>query len=203
MHSTVKKRKISQPKNKTKLLFNSIENEKYEDIENILNSGGDPNTIVKKWGVSIFHLGVSNNMPPWVTQLMISYGADTQSRDVEPPHTAVIHDAIVEDNLENVNILLSNGVDINIQDDDGNTPLHMAASNGLDDIVQLLLQKGADIDIKNKYGKTPLELASNQQTKQTLVSFILQHDFNSPLPQSKYEQLPSEMVYAITRFIKG
>jgi len=61
--------------------------------------------------------------------------------------------------VETVALLLAGGADVNAQDGDGQTPLHWAASNALNDVVNLLLERGADINARDKYGNTPLQEA--------------------------------------------
>lgn len=55
----------------------------------------------------------------------------------------------------------------------GNTPLHHASINGHSKIVKLLLDH---IKVKknprNRFGKTPLDLAQNQETKETIKSYL-------------------------------
>jgi hypothetical protein len=50
-------------------------------------------------------------------------------------------------------------VNINAQDYEGNTPLHLAASNGHGRIVRLLMDHGADSSIVNHEGFTASDLA--------------------------------------------
>ena len=42
----------------------------------------------------------------------------------------------------------------------GNTPLHLAASNGYKEIVEALIRAGADKDHQDKFGNTPLHMAA-------------------------------------------
>ncbi|MBA8667985.1 ankyrin repeat domain-containing protein [Holosporaceae bacterium 'Namur'] len=56
--------------------------------------------------------------------------------------------------------LIESGADINIQDQDNNTPLILAAIEGNIKIVNLLLKKGANTDIKNTQMNTALHYAS-------------------------------------------
>jgi len=48
------------------------------------------------------------------------------------------------------------GINPNIQDVDGSTPLHIATRYGNLDVVELLLEYGADPNVKDNKGKTPL-----------------------------------------------
>jgi cytohesin len=63
-------------------------------------------------------------------------------------------------------LLLEHGADPNIQQQDGDTPLHVAAFRGDVEATQLLLSYGAKVDIKNylvsprKFGKTALHYAT-------------------------------------------
>ena len=59
--------------------------------------------------------------------------------------------------LEQVEQLLSQGIDVNQTDDEGYSALQAAAENGYLEVVQLLVSKGADVQHKAPY--TALELA--------------------------------------------
>lgn len=51
---------------------------------------------------------------------------------------------------------LGQGVDVNIRDPHGNTPLLTACQNGHNSIASFLIEHGADINIKNSKGNSPL-----------------------------------------------
>lgn len=56
--------------------------------------------------------------------------------------------------------LLEGGADPSCEDDKKRTPLHIAASQGHQEIVRVLLDKGADPNKKDFIGNTPLHLAA-------------------------------------------
>jgi ankyrin repeat protein len=55
-----------------------------------------------------------------------------------------------------------------VQNKEGSTPLHLAASEGVTSITELLLDRGANIQVQNNEGQTPLQVAS-QSVKHLLL----------------------------------
>lgn len=67
-------------------------------------------------------------------------------------------------NFEGVKRLVEKGANVNEKDDNGITPLHIAAEEiGVDHtkIIEYLLENGADPNVKNKEGETPVHVAVN------------------------------------------
>lgn len=56
--------------------------------------------------------------------------------------------------------LIEEGADINITNNFGATPLHIAALYGHFKICKILIEHGAKINVKCKGGRTPLEFAA-------------------------------------------
>lgn len=77
-----------------------------------------------------------------------------------------LHQAVLEDNVEAVRLLLEHGAEVNKVDTDTWTPLHAACAEGHAEIVRLLLWKGAKKEVKTTDGERPLDLidASDLQT---------------------------------------
>ncbi|KAL3638279.1 hypothetical protein CASFOL_017650 [Castilleja foliolosa] len=61
-----------------------------------------------------------------------------------------------EGDLEGIQELLDTGTSVNFRDIDDRTALHVAACQGLTDVVELLLQRGARVDVDDRWGSTPL-----------------------------------------------
>ncbi|KAK3335480.1 Oxysterol-binding protein-domain-containing protein [Cercophora scortea] len=94
----------------------------------------------------------------------------TQSGALED--TTILHLAIQCAEQPVVEYVLSNGagsLDVNARDKDGNTPLHIAASQGRSQVVRLLLeQKDINDAIANHQGRLPIDLARNPDIFQQL-----------------------------------
>lgn len=68
--------------------------------------------------------------------------------------------------------LAQNPGDLNLPDDAGLTPLHLAASHCHSNVVTVLLDKGAKIDYPAKDGTTPLHLAAQEGCADAVALFI-------------------------------
>ncbi len=76
-------------------------------------------------------------------------------------------DAVVNNNISQVRLLLDQGIDVNAKNEKGWTALHLAAHQGHKDIVELLIKSGANVNQKiqscwdpQKYSRwTPLDMA--------------------------------------------
>ena len=67
----------------------------------------------------------------------------------------LIHKTANIGNVERVKQLLSSGVDIELRNNAGGTPLHAASANGRIEVVKLLISKGANVNAQNIQGGTP------------------------------------------------
>ena len=85
-----------------------------------------------------------------------------------------LHDCAKEGDIEKVNILISEGANINSIDENGLTPLHCAADQGHKGIVELLILKGANVNVVNRYGYTPLGLAA-EAGHEDVMELLIKH----------------------------
>lgn len=94
--------------------------------------------------------------------------------------TPLLH-AVEKERIDVIDCLLAHGCNINYQNDDGNTALHIACRTGNIDIIQRLIQAGADGMIRNNDpGNTPLHEASyGICDKNVLHRLFYISDFNS------------------------
>jgi ankyrin repeat protein len=59
---------------------------------------------------------------------------------------------------EMVELLVAKGANPNARDEDDATPLHLAAPYPTPEVYEALLDHGADPSLKNKHGATPAEI---------------------------------------------
>ena len=59
-----------------------------------------------------------------------------------------------EGDLDGMRELLDSGVNVNFKDSDGRTALHVAACNGVTDVISLLFDRGSELDPSDCWGST-------------------------------------------------
>ncbi|WP_353289127.1 ankyrin repeat domain-containing protein [Wolbachia endosymbiont (group A) of Pogonocherus hispidulus] len=62
--------------------------------------------------------------------------------------------------------------DVNVKNDEGNTPLHLAVEEGNLEAVKHLIEKGAGINAVNRYGYTPLRIAAYKGSTDIAVYLV-------------------------------
>ncbi|TRY50747.1 Lysine methyltransferase [Cryptosporidium tyzzeri] len=75
--------------------------------------------------------------------------------------------------LDDMKYILDNyKIDIDYQDDNGNTALHKSSANGNLDIVCELLNRGASINKQNNNGNSPLHWATTNKKKEVIIKLL-------------------------------
>jgi len=80
--------------------------------------------------------------------------------------------AAAKNNILLVNEFIKSGIDINIEDNVGNTALHVASLMDNKEIVKQLIESGANLDIKNHDGKTALYIAALMDNEEIVKQLI-------------------------------
>ena len=82
--------------------------------------------------------------------------------------TASLHRAAYNKHKDIIELLITNGVDVNAKNDAAETPLHLATTK---EIAELLIATGADVNATTNRGTTPLDWAANDE----IASLIRKH----------------------------
>jgi ankyrin repeat protein len=127
----------------------------------------------EKWGGQTALMWASARRHPEMMQLLISRGADINARSIERNYqrhvtaegrpksldsgglTPLLY-AARENCRACVQVLLENGVDVDLPDPDGVSPLLVAIMNANWDLAQQLILAGADVNQWDIFGEAPL-----------------------------------------------
>lgn len=129
----------------------------YTDIVKLLLDHGADSSIGNENGWTPISLAASNGHKEVVKLLL------NQKQEIK-----------THDSSEGTPVSLANNQGYPETTNNGQSPLHLASSNGHVDTVKLLLSHGAEIDIGNGFGYTPLALASEAGNIE-IVRTLLDH----------------------------
>lgn len=142
-----------------------------------LNRGIMPGCGLHLWP-SNMPLGAAIDMGLYtIARQLLEMGCDRS-----PLNSYNLHKAVIEDSREIIQILLENGVESSVWDDNGMAPLHLAAIKDNIEVVRLFLQHGADISIQDgEVGLTALHMAVSRGHN-GVVSLLLENgaDISTP-----------------------
>lgn len=127
----------------------------------------------ERWGGQTALMWASARRHPEMMALLIAHGADVDARSIHRDYqrhvtaegrpkrldsggfTPLLY-AARENCVGCVDVLLANGVDINLPDPDGVSPLLLSIMNANWDLAKRLIEAGADVDQWDIYGEAPL-----------------------------------------------
>ncbi|KAF4448950.1 putative ankyrin repeat protein [Fusarium austroafricanum] len=88
---------------------------------------------------------------------------------------SALHAAASNGRVENINILLKHGSDVDAINQIMQTPLHIAALEGHAEAVETLLEAGAELNVRDKYSQSPVYFAAYQGHVDVMIK-ILKHN---------------------------
>lgn len=95
--------------------------------------------------------------------------------------------AIRLNNTARIKNLIEAGININQQDNNGITPIHIASREDKYEVIKLLLKSGARINIRDKKGRTSLHAGINLFNKDGLKSAQLLINYGADLNAQDYQ----------------
>eukprot|EP01080_Neovahlkampfia_damariscottae_P011420 gene11420-4587_t len=165
-----------------KLLLKLMKNGKLEEIEKLLKQGAFPNLSDENGNYPI-HLAMERNDSFDILKLFFDeiYYFETDINSQNKKGETILHLSCHQPNSDLVSYLLDKGVDPNIQDENGDTCLHVLSqiSNHKNihhyEHLQHCLDYGTNLDVKNKKGEF-----CNQITKNIIfIRKFMDHKFDT------------------------
>lgn len=122
---------------------------------------------------------------------LIERGANVNIVRESDSQTPLLHAINAETDSMLIRLLISKGANVNHQDNNGYTPLHMAVVYNNEIVIEILINAGADRSIKNEDGHTAEEMARHRH-KDEIADFIRDYQ---PLPDLKEPDLDYDTDY--------
>jgi ankyrin repeat protein len=126
----------------------------------LLSHGADPNVRVNAGGARSWtplHSAALYGYAEF-TRTLLRFKADKNTKYCRDQISSQLPSSERHPNAAGL-MLRRQDVDMNAQDKDGFTPLHLASAGGKLEVVRLLVEHGADIDVKDKAGRTAYQVA--------------------------------------------
>ncbi|XP_017852088.1 histone-lysine N-methyltransferase EHMT2 [Drosophila busckii] len=116
-----------------------------------------------------------------IVSLLINHGANPNICDND--NNTVLHwSTLHNDGLETITVLLQAGADCNVQNVEGDTPLHIACRHSVTRMCIALIANGADLMIKNRHEQLPFDCIPNEESEcGRIVGFNMQMRSFRPL----------------------
>lgn len=143
------------PEDKMTGLFQAVMFNNVDKLLFLLENCGDPNGHVNM--VSLIHYALRHKSYE-IAKWLLHYGASPDVLDNEGWYPLM--KALFFGDQRAAILLIDHHANLNVRDEDGNTPLHLAVGyGGRDTLLPILIKAGADLNAINHEGLTPLHMA--------------------------------------------
>ena len=115
--------------------------------------------------------GVLAVVEAFKSQLEVEDIREIQTSDTEntPLHIACMSG---DSSLDIVKYLIEQNANVNATNMNGETPLHVSASNGFTKLTQELLRRKVNVDVQNTWGRTPLICAAMNNQEPVILLLL-------------------------------
>ena len=139
----------------------------FETVSYLIESGADPYSKDTLGRNSLMYAVCAPGVES--AEALVSWGEFNSTKD-STGRTA-LHYAVFNPHTkqpEIFDLLLKTGINVNVQDNDGKTPLHHACEAGKAKAIRWLIKHGADENAKDSNLQTPYDVAPNENIKKMI-----------------------------------
>jgi ankyrin repeat protein len=165
------------PSNRVTPLYCAASTGNLELVQFLLASGADPD-LRTQYGIPPLFSAADLD----IVRALLAAGANIHAKDNESLN---LLSSVMNESVEMLRFFLEHGVDPNNEDDEGNTPLHIACQYYAAATVECLLQFGATtVEKANHYGDTPVDVAmriANSEVVKVLQPLVQNPDLKAKI----------------------
>ena len=128
----------------------------------LINAGADIN-FKNKACYSFLYKAIQDDKPISIIRLLIKAGCDLYPTDLKGKPISLLHCAVIryDTDIQIIKELLNKGIDINIKNQNGETPIqyligHYSSVKRYEEVLKFLLKNGANINIVDNLGDNAL-----------------------------------------------
>ena len=158
-------------------LYYAIVNQSFEISKMLLDAGADPNLKAlypnqlgqlsePELSTPLYHAMETQDVE--IVKLLLSYDQTDITIRNNNDSQSYLNKVISMGNIEIIKLFLKQeptSYDLEFADENGETPLLIAAKNGYTDVVKMLLDMGADTSVTNKNGLDVFSITKSKQPK--------------------------------------
>lgn len=156
-------------------LWEAVERNDVELIRNLLDKKKNPNTTANPNAAGLndwtaLHMASAYGLKE-VCEVLLYNNSDTDINARTSMNRTPLHLATIHNNISVVKLLVHEGALLDLKDNDENTCLHYAATQGYIDILEFFLRKNPDLTIKNLKGRTAADISLNFETFEVFLEY--------------------------------
>ena len=140
------------------------------------NQNADATLVVAQQAVYSGGAHASRILLPWIPNPAEKEKPAEEKKVEQKPEKYIypFHQAVVDGDTEQIKLLISQGVNVDAEDQEKKTPLHYAAQTGKLEVVQLLVEAGANVNTMGKNEWPPLCIAV-ENNHISIAKYLIAH----------------------------
>ncbi|XP_043394958.1 serine/threonine-protein phosphatase 6 regulatory ankyrin repeat subunit A isoform X5 [Chelonia mydas] len=126
-------------------------------VKALLQRGAEVDARTKE-NYTALHIA-AQHCKPLVVQTLLGFGARVQLKGGKAQETPLHIAACIHEGEKVAEMLLKSGADVNVEQENGETAMHVAARHGNLRMIKALIEEGGELTSQSKAGECPLHIA--------------------------------------------